>query len=184
MGLVRPLQPWDILWFTVITKKVSTSLAKTSQEGSLHPVLMSMSETFSVLLHKSPEWSSLVPDPEAESSEIQNPISFTMSYQYCHHHFVSYVCFQFCLFLSGRYSKHVQHPNKSFKRIFCDSSKATFSSNFPGSPVIATSPSNAGSAHLVSSQGAKIPHASLPKKRKRKEKKPEHKPESVLWQIQ
>ena len=91
-----------------------------------------------------------------------------MSYQYCHHHFVSYVCFQFCLFLSGRYSKHVQHPNKSFKRIFCDSSKATFSSNFPGSLVIATSPSNAGSAHLVSSQGAKIPHASLPKKKEKK----------------
>ena len=121
------------------------------------------------LPHKSSEWSSLVPDPEAESSEIQNPISFTMSYQYCHHHCVSYGCFQFCLFLSGRYSKHIQHPNKSFKTIFCDSSKATFSSNFPGSPVIATSPSNAGSVHLVSGQGAKIPHASLQKRNKRKE---------------
>ena len=145
--------------------KVYKALIRLMSGALSVPLLMSVSEALSFftvikLPHKSSEWSSLVPDSEAESSsEIQNPISFTMSYQCGHHHFVSYVCFQFCLFLSGRDSKCIQHPNKSFKRIFCDSSKTTFSSNFPGSPVIATSPSNAGSAHLVSGQGAKIPYA-------------------------
>ena len=49
---------------------------------------MSMSESFSVpstliklLPHKSSEWSSLVSGPKAKSSsEIMNPISFTVSY--------------------------------------------------------------------------------------------------------
>ena len=36
-----------------------------------------------LLPHKSPEWPSLVPDPEAKfsSSEIRNPTLFTVSYQ-------------------------------------------------------------------------------------------------------
>ena len=36
--------------------------------------------------------------------------------------------------------------------------------NFPGSPVVKTSPSNAGHAALIPSQGAGIPHASTVKK--------------------
>ena len=35
--------------------------------------------------------------------------------------------------------------------------------DFPGSPVVKTSPSNAGGAGLNPGQGAKIPHASWPK---------------------
>ena len=36
--------------------------------------------------------------------------------------------------------------------------------DFPGSPVVKTSPSNAGVADSIPGQGAKIPHASGPKK--------------------
>ena len=35
--------------------------------------------------------------------------------------------------------------------------------DFPGGPVVKTSPSNAGGAGLISSQGAKISHALQPK---------------------
>ena len=61
-------------------------LAKTSMEGTLSPLLMSMSEAFSVPFFTSIklcyitalEWSSLVPSPKAKSSlEITNPIPFT-----------------------------------------------------------------------------------------------------------
>ena len=38
--------------------------------------------------------------------------------------------------------------------------------DFPGSPVVKTSPSNAGDAGLITGQGAKIPHASGPKNQK------------------
>ena len=58
------------------------------------PLLMSMSEAFSVPFYnsikfcytKSLEWLSLFPGPEAKfsSSEIMNLISFTVSYQICH----------------------------------------------------------------------------------------------------
>ena len=34
--------------------------------------------------------------------------------------------------------------------------------DFPGSPVVKTSPSNAGGAGLISDRGAKIPHALWP----------------------
>ena len=34
---------------------------------------------------------------------------------------------------------------------------------FPGGPVVKTSPSNAGGAGSIPGQGAKIPHASWPK---------------------
>ena len=45
--------------------------------------------------------------------------------------------------------------------------------DFPGSPVVETSPSNAGGAGLIPGQGAKIPHASGLKK-------PKHKTETIL----
>ena len=41
-----------------------------------------------------------------------------------------------------------------FKNIFRD---------FPGSPVVKTSPSNAGGAGSIPGRGAEIPHASCPK---------------------
>ena len=41
----------------------------------------------------------------------------------------------------------------------------------PGSPVVKTSPSNAGSAGLIPSQETKIPHA----------EKPRHKTEAILY---
>ena len=42
--------------------------------------------------------------------------------------------------------------------------------DFPGSPVVKTSPSNAGGAGSIPSQGAKIPHASGPKNQNIKQK--------------
>ena len=45
--------------------------------------------------------------------------------------------------------------------------------DFPGGPVVKTSPSNAGSVGLIPGQGAKIPHVSQPKNQK-------HKTEAVL----
>ena len=63
-------------------------MLKTSEWGTLHPLLISMSEVFpslftviKLLPHKSPEWSSLVSGPEAKSLEITNPKSFTVSFQ-------------------------------------------------------------------------------------------------------
>ena len=42
--------------------------------------------------------------------------------------------------------------------------------DFPGSPVVKTSPSNAGGMGLIPGQGAKIPHASCPKNQNIKQK--------------
>ena len=42
--------------------------------------------------------------------------------------------------------------------------------DFPGSPVVKTSPSNAGGAGLIPGRGAKIPHASGPKNQNIKQK--------------
>ena len=42
--------------------------------------------------------------------------------------------------------------------------------NFPGSSVVKTLPSNAGSAGSIPGQEAKIPHASRPKKQNMKQK--------------
>ena len=42
--------------------------------------------------------------------------------------------------------------------------------NFPGSPVVKTSPSNAGGAGSIPGQEAKIPHASRSKKQNIKQK--------------
>ena len=41
--------------------------------------------------------------------------------------------------------------------------------DFPGSPVVKTSASNTGGVGLIPGQGAKIPHASWPKKPKQKQ---------------
>jgi len=40
------------------------------------------------------------------------------------------------------------------------------SRDFPGSPVVKTLPTSAGHVGWISSQGAKIPHASWPKNHK------------------
>ena len=53
-----------------------------------------------------------------------------------------------------------------------DQRKAIFR-DFPGGPVVKTSPSNAGSVGSIPGLGAKIPHASWPKK-------PKHKTEAIL----
>ena len=45
--------------------------------------------------------------------------------------------------------------------------------DFPGGPVVETSPSNAGGAGSIPGRGAKIPHASRPKK-------PKHETEAIL----
>ena len=42
--------------------------------------------------------------------------------------------------------------------------------DFPGGPVVRTSPSNAGGAGSIPGQGAKVPHASQPKNQNTKQK--------------
>ena len=49
--------------------------------------------------------------------------------------------------------------------------------NSPGGPVVETSASGAGGSDLIPGQGAKIPQALRPKKKK---KKPKHKTEAIL----
>ena len=49
--------------------------------------------------------------------------------------------------------------------------------DFPGSPVVKTSPFNAGRVGSVPDGGTKIPHASWPKKKKQNQK---HKTEAVF----
>ena len=44
------------------------------------------------------------------------------------------------------------------------------SRDFPGGPVVKTSPSNAGGAGSIPGWGAKIPHALRPKKQNTKQK--------------
>ena len=46
------------------------------------------------------------------------------------------------------------------------------------SPVVKTSPSNAGDVGLIPGYGVNIPHALGPKKKKKK--KPEHKTKAIL----
>ena len=55
------------------------------------------------------------------------------------------------------------HTNKNMKQ-----------SDFPGAPVVMTSPSNVGSSSSIPGWGSKIPHA----------KKPKHTTEAMLQQIQ
>ena len=45
-----------------------------------------------------------------------------------------------------------------------------YSRDFPGSPVVKTSPSNAGGVGSIPGRGAKIPHASWPKTQNLKQK--------------
>ena len=51
----------------------------------------------------------------------------------------------------------------------------SFLGDFPGGPVVKTLPSSAGCADSIPGQGTKIPHASWPKKKKRR-----HKTEAML----
>ena len=83
VGLVRSLQPPDILW---IHWRVYNSIANTSKGVFFCPLLMPMSEAFSIsqlyfnktLLHKSSERSSLVSGPGLNLSppEAKNPASY------------------------------------------------------------------------------------------------------------
>ena len=63
-------------------------------------------------------------------------------------------CRSFCL---GEYPQQRKHL-KSRKR------------DFPGGPVVKTSPSNAGGVSLIPGWGAKMPHASQPKNQNIKQK--------------
>ena len=83
------------------------------------PLLMSMSEAFSVPFYtllklcyiKALEWSSLVPGPKAKSSEITNPTSFTVRYQWYHWSSINMMLIQWmCL-----YSHHKGHQIKKKK---------------------------------------------------------------------
>ena len=57
--------------------------------------------------------------------------------------------------------------------------KKTGNLGLPGGPVVKkTLPSNAGDS--IPGQGARIPHASWPKKKKKRK----HKPEAILYQVQ
>ena len=80
-------------WLIVITnfKKYITPLLTLAKEALSIPLVMSMSEAFSVpfltliklCYTKALKWSSLVPGPEAKSSsEITNPTQFTLSYHF------------------------------------------------------------------------------------------------------
>ena len=92
VGLLRPLQPWDILLIYCNNQlKKYSSLAKTSEGGTLCPPSDVCVRGFSVLfhfnktlLHKALEWSSLVPGPEAKSYSLEtmNLTPFTINYHY------------------------------------------------------------------------------------------------------
>ena len=58
--------------------------------------------------------------------------------------------------------------------------KNVFRWDFLGGPVVKTLPSNTGAVGLIPGRGAKIPHASQPKK----QQKQKHKTEAILKQIQ
>ena len=78
VGLVRSLQPWDILliYCNNLFKKYITPLLRLARGALSVPLLMSMSDTFSfpfltiinLCYTKALEWSSLIPGPEAKSS--------------------------------------------------------------------------------------------------------------------
>ena len=91
VGLVRPLQPWDILLIYCNNQlKKYIALLLRLERGALSTLLlMSMLEAFSVFFHRNKTsvtqelWViKPVPDPEAKlsSSEIMNPTSITVSY--------------------------------------------------------------------------------------------------------
>ena len=66
-------------------------------------------------------------------------------------------------------SKKALFPSRQFDVVI----KSMESWDFPGNPVVKTSPSNAGGAGSIPGLGAKIPHALGPKK-------PKHKTEAIL----
>ena len=91
MGLVRSLQPWDILLIYLNNQlKSIIPLLRLGMGYSPSPFLCLCQKVsfflfhFNItLLHKS-SWSSLVPSPEAKSTlEIMNPISFTITNDIC-----------------------------------------------------------------------------------------------------
>ena len=59
----------------------------------------------------------------------------------------------------------------SRKKLLKEQQKVRQDGDFPGGPVVKTLPSNAGIAGLTPGQGARIPHASLPKSQSIKETK-------------
>ena len=83
MGLVRSLQPWDILLIYYNNQLKSSSLAKTNKGGTLWPpsdvyvrsFLCPFFSLIKICYTKAFEWSSLVPGPKAKSSlEIRSNI--------------------------------------------------------------------------------------------------------------
>ena len=95
VDLVKFPQPWNILliYCDNYFKKYIATLLKTKKWGTLHPLLISMSEAFSIHFHyikkllpqKSLDWSSLISGSKGKSSslKIRNQIStsFILSYQ-------------------------------------------------------------------------------------------------------
>ena len=63
--------------------------------------------------------------------------------------------------IASNNSKNLENIFQTLKNVFRD---------FPGSPVVKTSPSTARSVSLISGQGTKIPHASWPKNQNIKQK--------------
>ena len=63
-----------------------------------------------------------------------------------------------------RIHSNVKLPSKLYSLVF----KRKVFGDFPGSPVVKTSPPNAGGAGLIPGWGAKIAHASGPKNPKHK----------------
>ena len=93
VGLVKSLQPWDILSTYRHNQfiKYVTPLLTLARGGTLCPHLMSVSQAFSGPLYpliklcytEALAWSSLAPGPEAKSSlEMKNPTPFTVSYHH------------------------------------------------------------------------------------------------------
>ena len=91
MGLVKWLQPWDILliYCNNQLKKYIAPLLRLERGALSAPTLMSMLEAFSVFFHRNKTCVTQelwvikpAPDPEAKlsSSEIMNPTSITVSY--------------------------------------------------------------------------------------------------------
>ena len=91
-GLVRSLQPWDVLliYCNNQLRRYTAALLRLAGD-TLCPLLRSLSEAFSALFHfnklchtKALEWSSLVPGPKAKSSwEIMDLTRFTVHYHIC-----------------------------------------------------------------------------------------------------
>ena len=58
---------------------------------------------------------------------------------------------------------HHLHPSPLVSSSSCRHTIKVNQRDFPGGPVVKTSPSNAGGAGSIAGRGAKIPHASRPK---------------------